>query len=109
METTRYRRWRAVAGLHFVALPIFGLAAAPPGLADDFDCIASVSLDCMMNSDGGFGDSGGFGGSGGFQAGDLVLPAGGGPPQVAVAPAPIGGPVITAGGGVVVPAAPPIG
>lgn len=49
-------------------------------------------------------------GAGGFQPGDLVIPAGGGPPQVAVAPAPPGAPVITAGGGPpVVPAAPPIG
>lgn len=102
METNRYQRHLA-GGLALAALPVIAMATAPASLADDFDCIASVSLDCMMNdSDGGFG-------SGGFQPGDLVLPAGGGPPQVAVAPAPSGGPVITAGGGVVIPAAPPIG
>ena len=88
MEITRHRRRRvAVAGLALVGLPVIGVAAAPITLADDFDCIASVSLDCMMDSDdglGGFGGSGGVGNSGGFQAGDLVLPAGGGPPEVAV-------------------------
>ncbi|MCB1263671.1 MAG: hypothetical protein KDB56_03605 [Mycobacterium sp.] len=103
MKRTDYQLPRWAAGLVLAALPMIGLASAPASVADDFDCIASVSLDCMMNDDDGFSDGGGF------QPGDLVLPATGGPPQVAVAPAPAGGPVVTAGGGVVIPGAPPIG
>lgn len=103
MKRTDYQLPRRAAGLVLAALPMIGLASAPASLADDFDCIASISLDCMMNDD----DS--FSGGGGFQPGDLVLPATGGPPQVAVAPAPAGGPVVTAGGDVVIPGAPPIG
>ncbi|MDA0253022.1 MAG: hypothetical protein O3B27_11055 [Actinomycetota bacterium] len=105
METTHCRRRLAAAGFAFAALPIIGVAAAPTSLADPCDWDVA-SLDCMMNSGDGFGD---FGNSGGFQPGDLVLPATGGPPQVAVAPAPDGGPVVTAGGDVVIPGAPPIG
>lgn len=41
--------------------------------------------------------------------GNLVIPAGGGPPVVAVGFAPPGAPVVTAGGGLVIPAGPPIG
>lgn len=100
-------RW--VAGVIVAALPAFGLATAAASLADDdFDCMASISLDCMMD----FGDStgpSGFGGDNGFQPGNLVIPADGGPPQVAAAPGPLGGPVVTAGGGLVIPGAPPIG
>lgn len=117
MGWTRHRLRPAIAGLALIGLPVIGVVASPTSLADDFDCIASISLDCMSDSDdgftgpGGFGDPGGFpgGNSGGFQAGDLVLPADGGPPQIAAGPAPGGGPVVTAGGDVVVPAGPPIG
>ena len=49
-------------------------------------------FDCMMNDDDGFSDGGGF------QPGDLGASGHWGPPQVAVAPAPAGGPVVTAGG-----------
>ena len=109
MKRTDYQLPRWAAGLVLAALPMIGLASAPASLADDFDCIASISLDCMMNDDDSFSGGSGFSGGGGFQPGDLVLPATGGPPQVAVAPAPAGGPVVTAGGDVVIPGAPPIG
>ncbi len=101
MEINRYRRRLAVV-LALAALPIFSIAAAPASLAGDCDWDVG-SLDCMMDSDDGFGSSGGF------QPGNLVIPADGGPPQVAAAPAPDGGPVVTAGGDVVIPGAPPIG
>lgn len=74
MKRTDYQLPRWAAGLVLAALPMIGLASAPASVADDFDCIASVSLDCMMNDDDGFSDGGGF------QPGDLVLPATGGPP-----------------------------
>ena len=91
------------------ALLLAGLGFAPSGHADD--CFMDPdSFDC------GFGSSNsGFGGAqdpmaGWTQPGDLVIPAGGGPPVVAAAPAPPGAPVVSAGGGMpVIPAAPPIG
>lgn len=95
MNTSRYRR--VAAGLTLAALPLVGVALAPTSLADDcmFD---PTSLDCMMNS-----------GDHGYQPGDVVVPADGGPLQIAVAPALDGGPVVTTGGGLVIPAGPPIG
>ena len=48
-------------------------------------------------------------GDDGYQPGDVVVPADGGPLQIAVAPPLNGGPVITNGGGMVIPAGPPIG
>ena len=41
--------------------------------------------------------------------GSLVIPAGGGPPVVSAGLFPPGAPVVTAGGGLVIPGAPPIG
>ncbi len=107
MNITRCQPRRWAAGLTMmISLPLIGVALAPTSLADDFDCIGSVSLDCMMNSGSGLPDPQ----AGWTQPGDLVIPAGGGLPQVAVAPAPPGAPVVTAGGGLpVIPAGPPIG
>lgn len=109
MEPTRHQR-RLAACLALAALPVVAVAAAPASLADDCD-FDFTSLDCMMNDNSGFGNSNsGFGNSsGGVQPGNLVIPATGGPPEVAVAPAPAGAPVVTAGGGLVIPAGPPIG
>lgn len=97
MNTTRYQLRRVAAGLTLASLPLVGVALAPTSLADDcmFD---PTSLDCMMNS-----------GDDGYQPGDVVVPADGGPLQIAVAPSLGGGPVVTAGGGLVIPAGPPIG
>lgn len=97
MRIPRHLRLWA-AGITLTGLPAIAVTAPPTSLADD--CIGGNinSLECMMNSD-----------NGGFQPGDLVIPAGGGPPEVVVAPAPDGGPVITAGGDIVIPGAPPIG
>lgn len=109
MNTTR--RWVVGTGLSMMSLPLIGAALAPSSVAQpDFDCIASVSLDCMLNS-GSVNSGGAFPNpqAGWTQPGDLVLPAAGGPPQVAVAPAPPMMPVPTTGGGVVIPAGPPIG
>ncbi|MCX2932812.1 hypothetical protein ORI20_21295 [Mycobacterium sp. CVI_P3] len=110
MNTDRHsRRCRAAgAGLALVAIPILGFISPPAGHAQD-ECVANPqSLECMMKSDNGFGGSGVH--DDWTQPGDLVIPAGGGPPQVAVAPAPPGAPVVTAGGGApVIPAGPPIG
>ncbi len=101
---------RLVAGLMFAPLPLVGVTLAPPSLADD---MCMDDLDCFMSDDddswfqpGGTSPSGGIGG---FEPGNLVIPATGGPPQVVVAPGPFGGPVVTAGGDVVIPGAPPIG
>lgn len=95
MNTSRYRR--VAAGLTLASLPLVGVALAPTSLAEDcmFD---PTSFDCMMNS-----------GDDGYQPGDVVVPADGGPLQIAVAPSLDGGPVVTAGGGLVIPAGPPIG
>lgn len=105
MNSTRHlRRW--VAGLTMMSLPMIGVALAPTSAAQpDVDCIASISLDCMMNSGGAFPNPQ----AGWTQPGDLVLPVGGGPPQVAVAPAPPMAPVPIAGGGIAIPAGPAIG
>lgn len=85
-------------GLALAALLIAGIAAAPAGHADCFP----GDIDPMCDD--------GSGMSSGVQAGDLVIPAGGGPPVVAAAPAAPGAPVVPADGGMpVIPAAPPIG
>ena len=95
MNTARYRR--VAAGLTLASLPLVGVALAPSSLADD--CMMNpTSLDCMMNS-----------GDDGYQPGNVVVPADGGPLQIAVAPSLGGGPVGTGGGGLVIPAGPPIG
>lgn len=90
MEPTRHQRCLA-ACLAVFALPIIALATSPESLADDCD-FDFASLNCMMNDNSGFGNS-----NDGVQPGDLVLPASGGPPEVAAAPAPDGAPVVTAG------------
>lgn len=96
METKRRHRGLA-ACLALVALPVIAVAAAPSSLADDCD-FDFASLNCMMNSDDGW-----------TEPGNLVIPATGGAPEVAAAPAPPGAPVVTADGGLVIPAGPPIG
>jgi len=79
-----------------------GIRLAPLSAAEDC-AIDPASLDCMM------GPSGDDEMGGGVQAGDLVIPADGGPPVVAAAPAPAGAPVIPADGGpLVIPGAPAI-
>lgn len=83
------------AGLLLMA----GLAVAPPVQAAD--CFpGDIDPSCSASNPT----------AGWTMPGDLVIPAGGGPPEVAAAPAPPGAPVVTADGGEpVVPAAPPIG
>lgn len=110
MDLAKYQLRRLTAGLMIASLPMVGVALAPPSLADD---LCMDDLDCFMSDDndswfqpGGMSPSSD---NGGFEPGNLVIPATGGPPQVVVAPGPIGGPVVTAGGDVVVPGAPPIG
>ena len=95
MNTAHHlRRW--TIGITLAALPIVGVVAAPTSLADD--CIANPnSLDCLMDA-----------GSRGYQPGDVVVPADGGMPQVAVAPSMPGAPLITTDGSMVLPAGPPL-
>lgn len=97
MHTPRHLR-RGAAAVTLAALPAITIAAAPTGAAQNPCDWDAGSWACLQYQT-----------SGGIQPGDVVIPAGGGPPQVAVAPAPDGGPVVTAGGDVVIPAAPPIG
>lgn len=80
-----------------------GLAVAPPVQADD--CFpGDIDPSCS------FGQPASDPTAGWTMPGDLVIPASGGPPEVAAAPAPPGAPVVTADGGMpVVPAGPPIG
>lgn len=86
-------------GLALAALMIAGMAAAPAGHADCFP----GDIDPMCDS---FGDPS----DDWTQPGDLVIPADGGPPVVAAAPAAPGAPVVPADGGMpVIPAGPPIG
>jgi len=54
MNPADFQLSRRVTGLELAALPAIGLVSAPMILADDFDCIASVSLDCLMISGGVF-------------------------------------------------------
>ncbi len=88
------RRW--AASLTLTVLPMAGLALAPTSLAQD-NCTMDPNASPLCPQ------------AGWTQPGDLVIPATGGPPQVAVAPAPPGAPVVTAeGGDPIIPAAPPI-
>ncbi len=95
METRRWQRSLA-AGLALAALPVIAVAAAPRSSADDCD-FDPGSFDCFVKSD----DNPM---SGWIQTGDIVIPASGGPAQIAAAPSPPGMPVLTANGGSVIPA-----
>ncbi|MCH9668433.1 MAG: hypothetical protein K0U80_11280 [Actinomycetia bacterium] len=96
MADTRNRMRRWAASLTLTVLPMAGLALAPTSLAQD-NCTMDPNASPLCPQ------------AGWTQPGDLVIPATGGPPQVAVAPAPPGAPVVTAeGGDPIIPAAPPI-
>ena len=106
IDRCQMRRW--AVGLTLASLPLIGVALAPTSVADSFDCIGSVSLSCMMNSGGGLAGVGNPPIAQGFQPGDLVIPASGGLPVVAVAPS-MGGLVVTTDGVVVAANPPPVG
>ncbi|MCH9735928.1 MAG: hypothetical protein K0U78_15470 [Actinomycetia bacterium] len=91
---TASSNWRRAAGAGALVLSgLFGVVALSPVSQAQPNCPpGSINPMC------------------GVQAGDLVLPASGGPPEIAAAPAPPGAPVITTGGGPpVITAGPPIG
>lgn len=109
MKPTRSQLRTWTAGLTLAVMPLISVALAPSSAAQ-VDCALDPNfVSCQPAMGGGMGGPMNPNPQAGWtQPGDLVIPATGGPPQVAVAPAPPGAPVVTGGGGLVIPGAPPI-